>query len=71
MKRGARTLCDWPCYSGHPAIDDQPCEAAADWETDDLGTVHHLCETHVMVAMSMNDFRVEPVNPDTERPVAL
>lgn len=39
--------------------DDRPCGEAAEWSTDDLGEVHHVCDACSRELMMMNDFRKE------------
>jgi len=42
-----------------PRDDLAECGRPAEWSTDDLGDVHHLCEECCLDTRNWNEFRIE------------
>lgn len=60
MSRASKaTTCQYPVTLARGVAD--TCGKPAEWETDDLKAVHHLCDEHCNEALRWNDFIADPV----------
>lgn len=54
-------VCQYPVTLAVDPPTEDVCGAPAAWHTDDLDTVHMLCEPHCREAMRWNGMSVDPV----------